>query len=203
MKTAFLIKLLIVIPLWLKLPEQRPAWSLIKQGHGITVYTASAGTTGFKAIKATAVFEGTIGRFREILLDVEGQPDWVYGTARAFTLKKISKQELVYYVETDLPWPASNRDSVVRMKVREDPAKGLLTVVSEGEPQAYPEQDKKVRVPHFSARWEVRNLGENKLGLTYLLQVDPGGTLPAWIVNLFASQGPYESFRKLSGLLHP
>lgn len=192
----------LLIPWWLNLSVQTtPEWEQIKQGHGITVYAANSGISRFKSIKATAVFEGSIDRFREILLDVEGQPGWVYGTARAFTLKKVSKQELLYYVETDLPWPASNRDTVVRMKIREDPARHLLTVESGGEPLAYPRQNKRVRVPHFSARWEVKELGKNKLGLTYLLQVDPGGDLPAWIVNLFASQGPYESFRQLKEML--
>lgn len=199
---AFLLQTFLLFPLWLDVPSPAaPDWQLIRQGHGIRVYTASSEATKFKSIKATAIFEGSVDRFRKILLDIEGQPAWVYGTNRAFTLKKVSSKELVYYVETDLPWPASNRDTVVRMKVREEPERHLLTVLSVGEPQAYPRQEKRVRVPHFSARWEVKELEKNKLALTYLLQVDPGGTLPAWIVNLFASQGPYESFRNLALLL--
>lgn len=200
--SAFLCQASLLVSLWFVAPSPTPPdWELIKQGHGIKVYVANSEASRFKSIKATAVFEGTLDRFRKILLDIEGQPEWVYGTRRAFILKKINSQELIYYVETDLPWPASNRDTVIRMRIQEVPEQHLLTVLSEGAPQAYPRQDKRVRVPHFSAHWEVKDLGKNKLGLTYLLQVDPGGTLPAWMVNLFASQGPYESFRKLDLLL--
>jgi hypothetical protein len=176
-------------------------WQLVKEGHGIRIYTAVSGPRDFKSIKAVAVFEGTLEKFIAVVLDIENQPNWVYGTRRSAILKKVSNREILYYVETDLPWPASNRDAVIRTRVKENQADNLLSVTAVGEPRAYPTQDKLVRVPHFSATWQVRTVGKNKLSLTYLLDVNPGGSLPPWIVNLFVTKGPYESFRKLSGLL--
>ena len=176
-------------------------WQLVKEGHGIRIYTAVSGPRDFKSIKAVAVFEGTLEKFITVVLDIENQPNWVYGTRRSAILKKVSNREILYYVETDLPWPASNRDAVIRTRVKENQADNLLSVTAVGEPRAYPTQDKLVRVPHFSATWQVRTVGKNKLSLTYLLDVNPGGSLPPWIVNLFVTKGPYESFRKLSGLL--
>jgi hypothetical protein len=31
----------------------------------------------------------------------------------------------------------------------------------------------------------------------YTLHVNPGGTLPTWLVNMFATQGPTEIFSKI------
>jgi hypothetical protein len=31
----------------------------------------------------------------------------------------------------------------------------------------------------------------------YTLYADPGGSVPAWLVNLFIADGPLESFQKL------
>jgi len=33
--------------------------------------------------------------------------------------------------------------------------------------------------------------------IEYELQVDPGGKVPAWLVNMFATKGPFETFKKL------
>jgi hypothetical protein len=38
----------------------------------------------------------------------------------------------------------------------------------------------------------------------YELRVDPAGSLPAWLVNMLSSKGPYESFLNLkTQLLKP
>jgi hypothetical protein len=180
---------------------EAPHWHLVKEGHGIKVYTAGTGTSDFKSIKAVAVLDGTLEGFLAILLDVKRQPDWVYATSQAYLVTQVSKRELVYYVETNLPWPADNRDAVIRMKIKENPAGSSLTITSMGEPRALPPRDGKVRVPHFVGRWEVKAAGKNKISLTYLLEVNPGGSLSPMIVNLFTSKGPYETFRNLSALL--
>jgi hypothetical protein len=179
----------------------QPKWQLVKDAHGIQVYTASTASSGFKSIKVNAVFEGTWQKLIAILLEVESQPQWVYGTRQAYLLKKVNNQEILYYVETELPWPAQNRDTIIRMRIHENRARNRLTITSVGEPQALAIQEKKVRVPHFKANWEVTMVGKDRISLSYLLDADPGGSLPAWIVNLFISKGPYETFRKLSELL--
>lgn len=176
-------------------------WQLVKEDPDLKVYTAVSGSGGFKSIKVDAVFEGSWDKFMAIVFDVESQPNWVYGTRQASILKKVSNQEILYYVDTDLPWPASDRDSVIRMRIKENRAGNILTITSEGEPRSYPLQKNKVRVPRYGAKWEVREVGKDKLSFSYLLQVDPGGSLPSWIVNLFVSKGPYETFRNLAQLL--
>jgi hypothetical protein len=174
-----------------------PGWQLVKEGHGIKIY-AAAGSADFKSIKAVAVFDGTPEKFLAILLDVDDQPKWVYGTRQSYILQQVNNREILYYVETDLPWPAHNRDVVVRMKIKENRANRSLKITSVGEPQALPVRERNVRVPHFAATWEVKAVAKNKISLTYLLEINPGGSLPAWIVNLFVSKGPYESLRNLA-----
>jgi hypothetical protein len=37
--------------------------------------------------------------------------------------------------------------------------------------------------------------------IVYTFEADPGGSIPAWMVNSFADKGPFESFKKLGQLL--
>jgi hypothetical protein len=39
------------------------------------------------------------------------------------------------------------------------------------------------------------------INIIYTIELDPGGSVPAWIANMFADKGPYESFSNLADLL--
>jgi hypothetical protein len=54
-----------------------------------------------------------------------------------------------------------------------------------------------VRVTKFEGKWTIIPLGKNLIKVEYVLRVDPGGSIPAWLINLFSTRGPYESFKKL------
>ena len=100
-----------------------------------------------------------------------------------------------------MPWPLSNRDAVTHMKINRDTMDRFLEVVETGEPTYLPENSGIVRVPKLYINWHVTMPYKNKLNIVYLLEVEPGGSMPAWIVNMFVDKGPYESFKKLQEIL--
>src|SRR4051794_39941752 len=181
--------------------EAQPLWHLIKDKNNIRVYTADADSSEYKHIKVVGVLDGTLDKLKAIFLNVDKQKDWVYGTKDSHLVKKISNNELLYYIETALPWPVANRDIVIRMKIDENKINNNFTITTQGEPKAIPENKGKVRVNKFIGNWSVKAIGENKLSITYFLFVNPGGNLPSWVVNLFIGKGPYETFKKLGELL--
>jgi hypothetical protein len=60
-----------------------------------------------------------------------------------------------------------------------------------------PKKDKTVRVLNSPARWVLTPEGANRVKVIYTLHADPGGSIPAALVNMFATQGPAETFKKL------
>ncbi|MGZ3767902.1 MAG: START domain-containing protein, partial [Mucilaginibacter sp.] len=40
-------------------------------------------------------------------------------------------------------------------------------------------------------------VGADQIKVEYTIHVDPGGYLPAWLVNMFATEGPLQIFRNL------
>lgn len=179
----------------------QPAWHLIKDKNNIQVYTATSDSTRLKHIKVVALLNGTVEKVIPVFLDVPRQKDWVYATKKAYIIKKITDTELLYYVETSLPWPISNRDIAIRMKILPNKNNNILTITTVGEPGAIPGNKGLVRVPQFTGNWTFTPAGNNKIKIEYFLFVDPGGSLPAWIVNMFIGKGPYETFNKLADLL--
>ncbi|HMG68961.1 MAG TPA: hypothetical protein VK588_14790, partial [Chitinophagaceae bacterium] len=77
----------------------------------------------------------------------------------------------------------------------------FLKITAVGIPKYLPEKDGKVRVPRSSITWYVTMPTSTSVTIVYTFEADPGGSMPAWLVNMFADKGPYESFKKLSELL--
>jgi hypothetical protein len=176
-------------------------WELNKDKNGIKVYTAKESTSKYKDIKVEAALQGTIQKLMTILLNVGTTKGWVYGTKESYIIKKINPNEILYYSETSLPWPVSNRDVPIQMVLTPDMKNNTLKVIAAGIPNAIPEKKGVVRIPYFNATWDVRSDGKDKLHITYLLKMDPGGSVPAGVTNLFVSKGPFETFNNLSELL--
>ena len=176
-------------------------WELTKEKNGIRVYTSKDAATKFKVIKVEAVFTGTIQKLVNILTNVGDTKNWVYGTKDSYIIKRINANEILYYSETSLPWPVSNRDVPIKMQLNVDQKANTLKVFASGMPKAIPEKKGVVRIPYFSAFWDVKYDSRKKLIITYILKMDPGGTVPAGVTNMFITKGPYETFNNLSEML--
>lgn len=172
-------------------------WQLVKEGKGIEVYSAPVPASGLKYIKVSAELGGTLEAVNALFHDIGRQPAWVYGTRRAHLVQRTDDNHLLYYNETDLPWPVSNREVFIRMTLDEDPSHHTLAIDQEAVPSAQPVSKGFVRVTHLTGHWLFRDEGNGRLHADYTLYVDPAGSLPAWVVNLFVAKGPYETFVKL------
>ena len=123
--------------------------------------------------------------------------EWVYNTNTSYVLKKIGPYETISYTETNVPWPGSNRDVLLHMQLLPDSKSNTLKVIAKGMPDIIPHKKGIVRIPYFNSWWDVKYDGRNKLTIVYFLEMDPGGSVPAWLVNLFIAKGPYETFTGL------
>jgi len=177
------------------------AWQLIKEKNGFKVYTANQESSKFKSVQVEAVLNGTLQKLAQILRHVKNNKDWVYNTKQSFPIKVINANEVLYYSETALPWPVSNRDIPVRLKLDVNTQQNTMRVTALGEPNAVPLQKGIVRIQQYSTIWDVKYDGKNSIFITYYLKIDPSGNIPINIINMFLSKGPYETFENLGRLL--
>jgi hypothetical protein len=170
---------------------------LKKDQDSIKVYSCSTDQSKFKSIKASFEVSATAPQLAAMVMDIAGYNDWQYKTINAKILKWISKQELIYYVEIVAPWPVSNRDLIVHLKVEQDPITKKMTFTANGKPDFIPEKEGITRVPMSRSTWVVVPITSNKLRVEYSMNIDPSGSVPAWMVNMVSAEGPFESFLTL------
>lgn len=193
MKFPFILLLLITLNLQ---AHTQPAWKLVKEKNGIKIFLASVANSKFKSVRVQSIMEGTIFKLINILSNINEAHEWVYKTKTAYFLKRITPYDFLYYTETILPWPASNRDAVIHIIIKPDTVHHAVRISAVSEPKFMAEKNGIVRIPYSKASWYVTESG-NKINMDYIFEVDPGGSLPAWLVNMMADKGPYESFEKL------
>ncbi len=176
-------------------------WNLKKQKDGIAVYTAKLEDSKFKSIRVVCEFQGSLSQLVSILMQPNLQPEWVIATKQANLLKQLSSSRIYYYAEAVLPWPMSNRDMVIDLSMSQHPISKLLTIHANTIDNILPVKEGKQRVPISQATWLVQPLPDNKISIDYQIKIDPGGGIPPWMVNLFITKAPFESFKNLSKLL--
>ena len=176
-------------------------WKLQKSENGIKVYTRDLPDSNFDEIKTTTNFECSLSDLVALLTDIESHTSWIYQCKQSKLVKTISSTELYYYLETQVPWPASNRDGVVCFKFSQDSVTKIVTVASQNVPDVLPEFTGIVRVPKLVASWQFTPKADGTVDAEYQLNVNPGGDVPAWIVNMFSVEGPYESITNMKKLL--
>jgi hypothetical protein len=187
---------LLSLPNFLPVSDKKE-WTLKREKDGINIYSRPSDYSKFNDIRVDMDLPGTAQQLAGILLDVNNYPNWVYATRTSNVVKKVSENEVIYYAEVGTPWPASNRDYYADMKITFNPANHSMNVVSIGMKDYLPEKKDLVRVPMSKGYWMVTTQSDRKIHLQYILQIDPGGSIPAWILNSFVTKAPVETFTKL------
>ncbi|MCB0494522.1 MAG: hypothetical protein KDC79_00175 [Cyclobacteriaceae bacterium] len=168
---------------------------LKKDGDGIKVWLCETNNSAFKTIKVEFEAEATLKEYAAGLLDIESYKYWQHNIIEPRILKTINEKELIYYSEVDTPWPISNRDLIFYLKMWQDSISLVLKVSLEQLPNYLPVKDGIVRIPEAESLLTVAPINDHRVKVTYVLHVDPGGEVPAFLANMFASQTPWQTFK--------
>lgn len=193
-------RLLILFLLLYPALHAQTQWVLKKNEDGIKVYTAHTPNSNIKSVKVECTLHTTIAKLATYLMNAKAHEQWVYGTKTSYTVKMLGEYEQLYYSEIDMPSPLKNRDVVTRLKLSQ-PASNILTVSAIAEDGHVAPRHELVRIPMSVVNWEVTATGNNELQVVYTAQADPGGAIPAWVVNLFCVKGPFETFSTLRSIV--
>ncbi|MFI5157556.1 MAG: START domain-containing protein [Sphingobacteriales bacterium] len=191
-------KLLLFLLLFKVLPASAQSdWTFNSKNEGIKIYTSIVPNSKIKAIKVECDYKATPSQFVAVLLDIKNSPEWLYHTKFCKVFKQVSPQDLYYYSEVTLPWPAENRDFVSHLTVSQNPITKVVLVNGPAVPGFIPVKSDIVRVAHSGSQWEITPLNNDEIRVIYTLHVDPGGALPAWLINMFATEAPTQIFKNL------
>lgn len=191
--TFLLAKVLIVNILWLFCGQaiaQEGAWKLERETDGLKVYLRDAAGSDIKEIKIETTLNASLDAVVSVLKDVPVYSEWIYKCLEARRLEASTNTSSLYYCKLDFPWPMSDRDFIAKSQLRQDPDSRTVFIDVNGLPNYKPSKDGIVRITDLSIHYELAPLSAKQVQMTYRLHSDPGGSIPAWLVNLVVDNGP-------------
>lgn len=168
---------------------------LRKDADSIKVFVCHVDTSKFKSIRAEFLVRCSTSELIRHVTDIAHYPNWQFNTAKASIIKIVHSNEIIYHTYIDAPWPVEDRDMTVRMKWLVSDSVTIITANSE--PELLAQEKDFIRVPFSHSTWTIHPMANGQLRVVYEMLIDPGGHVPAWLVNWVCAQAPYESFRDL------
>lgn len=195
MKKILFIAALMVLKLFPALGQT--AWVLKTEKDGIRVYSGLVADSKIKAIKVVGEFNAAPWQIVSLIMDVNTSQQWVYHLKASQVIKQVSPCELYYYAEVNLPWPAANRDFVAHLIVTQNTDAKAVTIDGPAVTGFIPIKKGVVRIDNSVGKWVITALEGDRAQVEYTIHLDPGGSLPSWLVNMFAAEAPMNIFKNM------
>ncbi|KAF7666061.1 hypothetical protein LDENG_00118320 [Lucifuga dentata] len=159
-------------------------WNLSFNKAGITVWTQALeeGNSVHK-IKCRMVCKDVSAEtMYDVLHDIEYRRKWDTYVIETFDIGKLTVNADVGYYSWKCPKPLRNRD-VITLRSWLPMGKDYIIMNYSVKHVKYPPKKDMVRAVSIQTGYMVQSQGPNSCTLTYLVQVDPRGSLPKWVVN--------------------
>jgi hypothetical protein len=187
------MKRLILVVLLCVMAVHADEWKLERDRDGVKVYTRRVQGVAFKEYKGVVVLDASLSSLIALFNDLEVGPEWVDSCSRMELVKQVSPVETITYTYSPAPWPVKDRDAVVRSVIAQDPESKVVTITQRAVSDQKPEIRKAVRVKRVDGLWTLTPLENGQVELVYQVLSDPGGGLPAWLVNAVAVSQPFNT----------
>jgi hypothetical protein len=172
-------------------------WEFIKERDGIKIYTRNQEDNPVKSYRGETDLHTTMEKLRTVLGSIESF-DWWDKNIRDIKVLAYEKEKIIrYYLVYDLPWPVSDRDLCVEAKITNDTVTGKRVVRATPLVGVIPEKPDLVRIKNYWQEWTTEPAGPGIFHVTLEGSVDPGGYIPAWLVNMVITDTPLNIMKKL------
>jgi len=176
-------------------------WKLEKDKDGITVYTRDSDKSTFDEFRATMQLNQSIHSFVAVMRDVESLHEWAYNVKNAKPLMLLGESLQYYYSEVSIPFPFTDRDGIYRNRYTWKSDSSLLVIDIDILPDYIEKKEDLVRIPFGKGFWRVKVLDDKRIDITFQMVVDPGGSVPSWLANMFVNETPTYTLTKLREII--
>ena len=96
---------------------------------------------------------------------------------------------------------SKNDDIIIYTNISQDSKTSVVKLTSKCIPDFIAEKEEYIRVSSYKADWTLTPIAGGKVKLEFVMKVDPGGSIPDWLINLAAAEGPIRTIKNLRSFL--
>lgn len=175
-------------------------WKQVRDRNGVKVYNRRIEGIDFKEFMGEVKIETDLEDLLSIFNDVDLGTEWIENVDHMEEVEKVSENEGYTYTYSKAPWPVKDRDAVAHNLITINLEEKEIRVVQQGAPEKVPSRKDAVRVEKLNSSWVFTEKEDGIVHVRYQVLTDPGGRLPAWLINRVSVSQPYETLLGLKKL---
>lgn len=174
------------------------SWYEVGENNSVKLWRLDVPGETLPGFRGEILIEGPAEAVLAQVQDVDSHTEWMYRCAEARGVEKLDEHSTIAYNRTDSPWPAADRDVVVKTRVsRDEGGKVLQMTFRNVESDQVPREEGVVRMPRLEGAYTMTEVGPNRTRVTYQVEVDIGGRIPGWIASMVARDLPVKTLTSL------
>lgn len=172
-------------------------WQLKKDKNGIQVFTKNKEGSHQYLYKVVALVAASPEDIYTQVIDFKDNLKYMELVDSLCFLEHKTNELYRNYLHFNMPWPVKNRDMVMEMTVKNDDNGFYLE--SSTLPGYIQSNQGTIRIHDFHEKWIIKKMSQPGWSQVIVTGwVDPGGSIPGWIVQLISVRTPY---RFISGII--
>ncbi len=179
-------------------------WRLERDRDAIQIYTRPVENPvenkGIREIRGNMQVVARLSSVVAVLTDISARPLLSDSVAEAAVLQRESSTRFQVYSVLKAPWPFSNRDMLNQCEIAQDPETLAVTISSVALAEGVPAKDGHARIVDSRQQWRITPSGDGTVDVELLAFTDPGGPVPASLINSMAVNSPFKTLDALRAL---
>lgn len=179
------------------------SWKLVKEIDGIQIFEADVKNADVVAFRGETTLNFPIERVVSSLADMKRKEEWMHDLKEVKTLQVLDPRVRIEYYHSGTPWPLSDRDFIYKAEFKYFPEeKTFVLNLENAEHKLMPKKNGIVRGKIIDSNYYISKTDEpgvTKMAVEIL--VDPMGSVPKWIVNIFQKDWPRNTLNGLKKLM--
>lgn len=183
------------------------AWVLQKDEQGIRVYLRDVPDSSIKEFRGEVRIKARLGSLLAVMDDTAACPEWLHNCADPILLKKISFTERYNFQISKMPLFITNRGMIFHTVLSQDASSKVITMNMTSSPDycnsiqsescLYIQNIQFVPVTRSTGSYKFIPEADGWTKVIWQQHIDPGGSLPGWLVNSLLLDLPYNTLGKL------
>lgn len=195
------IKILLLLSFFLSSTIQaNNSWTLSKEEDGIKVYVRDTPGFSVQSFRGVITLPDRLVSALAVIEDIKAYPQLLHKCKSARTVTKVSETESIKYLVTDMPWPVKDRDTIVHSVLTQNKGTKQVQIQINAVSKGVELQPDMLRVTKMKGSWQLTPQ-KNGVTVAYEMNVDPGGSIPKWLVNTMAVDMPFNTLKNLQRLV--
>lgn len=193
------LKILFAILVLMPVSFGENEWKLSLEKDDISVFTREVEFSNFDEILAETKMTGTIEGFKRIITDIDNYTNWLPDCKSTDIIESTGLNNITYHMKLNVPFPLAKRDIVQQIILNE--SSDTLEVTIHNHPNKVKKEKKYVRMQKAYGKWTIHEISKTEISVRFQYFADPGGDVPAWLVNSFIVKSPHLSLANIRKMM--